>query len=267
MSLSSLAPLLASDDPAPVDVLAADGSTPLLIVCDHAGRAVPRALDGLGVSPADLERHIAWDIGAGDVSRRLGEVFNAPVIAATYSRLVIDLNRYPWDASSCPEESDGTRVPANRNLDPAARERRVVELFRPYHERIAQELDVMLEQGRTPFLLSVHTMTESLQRGGRRSQEVTICHVGDDPAAVAALDLLEVMNDVVVGDNDPYSLDIGVDYTVPEHAIRRGLPALQVEFRQDLVATSVFVEHWVERFAPVLEHLLEKRTRTPLPVR
>ena len=42
----------------------------------------------------------------------------------------------------------------------------------------------------------------------------------------------------MVGDNEPYGLDPAQDYSTPEHAFSRGLDYLQVEFRQDLVATE-----------------------------
>ncbi len=55
-----------------------------------------------------------------------------------------------------------------------------------------------------------------------------------------------------MGDNVPYDLDPAVDFTTPFHAIRRGLRHLQVEFRQDLIATAVTQREWAARFAQAL---------------
>ena len=55
--------LLTAEDPAPVRVLREAGGSDIFLTADHAGRAIPEALGRLGVSDADMQRHIAWDIG------------------------------------------------------------------------------------------------------------------------------------------------------------------------------------------------------------
>ena len=52
--------LLAADEPAPVMVHNAGGTSPFLLVADHAGHVIPRRLGGLGVTAAERQRHIAW---------------------------------------------------------------------------------------------------------------------------------------------------------------------------------------------------------------
>src|SRR3954469_15526658 len=85
--------LLAADEPPAFGVTGRHGRSPFVVICDHAGRRLPRRLGALGLSAADLDRHIAWDIGASGVALRLGEALDAFVIRQTYSRLVIDCNR------------------------------------------------------------------------------------------------------------------------------------------------------------------------------
>ena len=62
-------PGITVDEPAPVTVHNENGLSPFLIVADHAGNSIPRALGRLGVSEIECERHIAWDIGIGAVCR------------------------------------------------------------------------------------------------------------------------------------------------------------------------------------------------------
>src|SRR3954447_13335636 len=113
-------PLLGPGDPPPVTVINRSATAPLLLLCDHAATAFPKALGTLGVGPEDLRRHIAYDIGAAAVTRRLSVRFDAAAVLSGYSRLVIDLNRAPGDPTSIPVISDGTVVPGNRGLSPAA---------------------------------------------------------------------------------------------------------------------------------------------------
>src|SRR5687767_13749835 len=82
--------LLEPDEPQPVHVERADSPSPFVFACDHAGRRVPRALGDLGLAAEHFERHIAYDVGIAPVARRLAAAFDAPLVAQTYSRLVID---------------------------------------------------------------------------------------------------------------------------------------------------------------------------------
>lgn len=235
--------------------ITARDAVPMLIVCDHAGHAVPAALQALGLPSHELGRHIGWDIGALDVATRLAERTGAGLVASVYSRLVIDANRYPADPMSVAVESDGTVVPGNRGLDPIARERRTVEIFRPYHDAIETALDRLIAAGPTPLLLSLHTMTDRI-RGAARRMHVTVCWTHDDTVARVARAALGRLEGVVVADNEPYAVDIGVDYTIPEHGLRRGLPVLMLELRQDLVATPAMAHAWADRLVPVVAAVL-----------
>jgi predicted N-formylglutamate amidohydrolase len=93
---SPVSRLLDLEDPPPFTVINPDGRFPLVLVCDHASNAVPAALKQLGLGQGELARHIAWDIGAAGVTRRLAARLDAPAVLCGYSRLVIDCNRPPW---------------------------------------------------------------------------------------------------------------------------------------------------------------------------
>jgi predicted N-formylglutamate amidohydrolase len=123
--------LLAADEPAPVTVQNENGRSPFLIVADHAGNFVPRSLGRLGIPEAELERHIAWDIGINAVCRLLADGFDATLVQQNYSRLVIDCNRVSGSETSIPEISELTRVPGNIGLSEGRKATRVREIFRP----------------------------------------------------------------------------------------------------------------------------------------
>ena len=71
---------LGANDPDPVEIVNADGASPFVITCEHAGRAIPQHLGDLGLDDRHLTRHIAWDIGVDAVGRTLIEKLDAPVI-------------------------------------------------------------------------------------------------------------------------------------------------------------------------------------------
>src|ERR1700739_3112416 len=135
------AELFDPDEPDPVTLENEAGSAVFFLACDHAGRAIPRRLDRLGLPEQETRRHIAWDIGIGAVGRQLSQLLDAAVILQSYSRLVIDCNRDPNVASSIPEISENTEIPGNRGLDQAKRAAREDAIFTPYHNAIAAALD------------------------------------------------------------------------------------------------------------------------------
>jgi predicted N-formylglutamate amidohydrolase len=243
-------PLLTPTDPSPVAIQGADGSSPFLLVCDHAGRRVPQRLGDLGLPAAEFDRHIAWDIGAAGLSRRMGEMLDACVIAQTYSRLVIDCNRRPGTTDSIPDFVDGATIPANRNLSAEQVAERVSEVHTPYHGAISAVLDARAARGLKTFLILVHSFTPSL--GGKaRPWHVGVLHAHDSALSDAMLRLLVQEGDYIVGDNEPYAMD-GTDYTAPHHARPRGLDYCELEIRQDLIAEP----QGQTRFAALLSRLL-----------
>lgn len=205
----------------------------------------------LGLSGPDLSRHIAWDIGVADLGQRLAGLLDATFIAQRYSRLVIDCNRDPARSDSMPAVSDGSAIPANADLSPDERAARIAQVFSPYHAVIAAELDRRAAEGLPTVVVALHSFTPVMQ-AFRRPWRFGILHLGDSPFSMAMLARLRAEADAPkVGDNEPYRMD-EVDYTIPHHAIGRGLDYVELETRQDLLADAAGVEAVAERLARVL---------------
>src|SRR5215213_3368648 len=244
-------PLLDATDPAPVRVLRPDGASDFFLTADHAGRAVPRCLGDLGVSPGEWERHIAWDIGIAAVTERLSAALDAPAVLQNYSRPVIDCNRRPDWESSIPTISEHTEIPANRGISAAEREARRREIFDPYHQEIAALLDRRAASGRRTLLVAMHSFTPVF-KGETRNIEVGVLYNRDARLASIMLDLLRAEGDLAVGDNAPYAITDMSDYTVPTHGETRGLPHVEIEIRQDLIADASGQDAWAARLARLL---------------
>jgi predicted N-formylglutamate amidohydrolase len=241
--------LLTAEDPSPVRVLRESAASDLFLTADHAGRVIPAALNNLGVSEAERRRHIAWDIGIAGVTERLAERLDATAVLQTYSRLVIDCNRDPSWPSAMPEISEYTPIPGNRDLTTAAKQARVAEIFTPYHDRIRGLLDA--RTNRRTVLIAMHSFTPSF-KGESRSMQVGMLYNKDPRLAHILLDLLRQEGDLTVGDNAPYAVTEDSDYGIPTHGEKRGLPHIEIEIRQDLIATPEGQEAWANRFARLL---------------
>ena len=255
------AELLRDSDVAPVTIRCADSHVPFVLVSDHAGRAIPQSLGTLGLCAADLARHIAWDIGVAGLGERLSDALGATLVAQTYSRLVIDCNRKPGHPTSIAPTSDSTAVPGNEGLSPGQRTAREQTIFAPYHAAIAATLDARRAAERAAVLVALHSFTPRLRAasrpspgepGGERPWHVGVLHNHDPRFALILRDLLVAEGDLVVGDNAPYALSDLDDYTVPVHGEQRGLPHVEIEIRQDVIADAHGEAAWATRLARLL---------------
>ena len=226
--------LLTPGDPAPVVTINQAGSSAIVLIGDHAGRAVPQRLAGLGVPSAAMETHIAWDIGVAALGALLADALDAPFIAQTYSRLVIDCNRRPGETDSVPPMSDGVAIAGNVGLRAADVEARLAEIYGPYQAAIAAALEGRAQQGRPTVLVSLHSFTPVFQ-GHVRPWRYGVLHRGDSDLSRGMLKALRAALGDAAGDNQPYAMD-PVDNTVPLHADPRSLDYLELEVRQDLIA-------------------------------
>lgn len=238
-------------DPTLPRILRPQGFSRFVLLCDHASNYIPAELHDLGLPASELARHIAWDIGAAGVTEALSEILNAPAILCKTSRLVIDCNRQLDAPDLIPEVSDGTPIPGNLHLSEAARASRIERWFHPYHDAIESVLREREAKEVQSIVVSVHSMTACLA-GKARPWQIALSTYMDRTLAEPVLAALRRPGDVVVGDNQPYDLDPKVDYSVPFHALRRKLPHIQVEFRQDEVSEAASQRQWALRFAQTL---------------
>jgi predicted N-formylglutamate amidohydrolase len=243
--------LLADDELPAVTLHNKGGGSPFLLVADHAGNAIPRALRSLGISHADRARHIAWDVGIAGLSRLLADALDATLIQQNYSRLVIDCNRPLGTDMSIPALSELTPVPGNVGLHDADKATRVRGIFRPYHAAIEAELDRRRQGGQPTALVSMHSFTPSYH-GVARPWHAGVLYHRDRRLARLLLALLRREPGLVVGDNEPYDVTDATDYTIPVHGERRSLHHVGIEIRQDLIADEQGQRHWAARLARLL---------------
>lgn len=247
-------PYLMQQDPPPFEAVNPSGASPVFLTCEHAGRAVPRRIGDLGIAPADMDRHIAWDVGADGLARALSQALDAPLVLQPHSRLVIDCNR-PFEAAGCvPEASDGTAVPANAGLNEAERRRRFEEIHQPFHAEISGQLD---RRGHS-ILVAVHSFTPKLATSGRqRPWHAGLLFNRDDRLARRLMRTLQGRAaGRLLAFNEPYCVDDLSDYTIPVHGERRGIPHILLEIRSDEIADHAGQARWAALLAAALADIL-----------
>jgi predicted N-formylglutamate amidohydrolase len=228
----------------------------LILLCDHAVNAIPGEYGTLGLPADQLERHIAYDIGAQSVTKDVAHRLGAPAICTRFSRLLIDPNRGLDDPTLIMRISDGSVVPGNRHVDAAERERRVRRYYAPYHQRIDKMIESCVAAGVPPVLLSIHSFTDRW-KGVPRPWHAAILWDRDYRFSVPLLDALRVPADIVVGENEPYDGKLAGD-SMWQHGTRRGLAHTILEVRQDLIRTSEGQRAWAERIAAAVQSVFAK---------
>lgn len=246
------AALLGAADPDPVEVVNAGGNSAVLLVCEHAGRAVPAVLRDLAVAPAEMQRHIAYDIGAAGLSRKLSQSLDAALVMQRYSRLVIDCNR-PFEALDCmPEVSDGTAIPFNCSLAQSDRIQRFDEIHRPFHDCIVRLLDRRQADGFPTALATIHSFAPRFANKDRPWQ-LGVCFNRDGALAQAFMEVFQADNpQIVAAFNEPYTVDDISDYTIPVHGEQRGLPHVLLEVRNDEIRDEYHQSRWAQMIGAAL---------------
>ena len=238
----------------------ARGNRRFLIICDHASNYIPPALNGLGLPETDLQRHIAYDIGAFEVAQRIADELNCPLVASQFSRLLIDPNRGLDDPTLVMKLSDGAIIPANRTLDPfhdkAAWQARIDDYYKPYDQAIEQAIDNARAAGHVPIILSVHSFTP-LWRGQKRPWHAAVLWDKDDRLRNLMLDYMALQKDICFGDNAPYSGHLKND-CLYRHGTQKGMPHALIELRQDEISSTAGQVHWATHMVEIMKQAENK---------
>lgn len=169
----------------------------------------------------------------------------------TYSRLVIDCNRQPHLPSAFPEVSERTSIPGNRGLTADDKEARRKAIFDPYHQAIARQIASRRDRRQPTLYIAMHSFTPVFN-GEHRPMDVAVLYNRSARLAHPLADRLRGEGNLVVAENDPYRVTDDTDYGVPVHAEASGLDYVEIEIRQDSIATAAGQTAWAERLARLL---------------
>jgi predicted N-formylglutamate amidohydrolase len=238
------------------EIIEGPATSRYIVVCDHASNAIPPEYASLGLDPLQLKRHIAYDIGAAELTRALAKEMAAPAVLSRFSRLLIDPNRGDDDPTLVMKLSDGAIVPGNAKADDAEVARRVARFSSPYHAAIDHVIDRTLAAGVVPILFSIHSFTPVFH-DGPRPWHCSVLWQHDARFAVPLLAALRAEPDIVTGENEPYAGALKGD-SMTRHGLDRDLPHAIVEVRQDLLEDSTEISAWALRFSRILTGLVVK---------
>ena len=245
---------LTREDAVPFELLEGAFDRGLVLICDHASNHLPAHYGSLGLPIAEFERHIAYDIGAAAVTRKMSKILGVPAILSKFSRLLIDPNRGSDDPTLIMQLSDGAIIPGNANLTKDERARRIDHYYRPYHDAVGQLLDRCIKSDRPPAIVSLHSFTQEWH-GSLRPWEAALLWDKDARLVKPMLDCLRRETDFSIGDNEPYAGNLKGD-TMYRHGTLRGLAHVLVEIRQDQIRDVPGQQEWAGRLADILTRIM-----------
>lgn len=127
----------------------------LVITCEHGGNHIPTAYRHcFQGQDAVLQSHRGFDPGALTMAEDLAESLGAPLVSATVSRLLVDLNRS--------EHNPTLHTEAIRHLPAADRRDILVRYYQPYRNRAEDTIRQILAVHGTVVHLSSHSFTPVL---------------------------------------------------------------------------------------------------------
>lgn len=245
--------LLSPDEPEAFVVLNEQATSPVLLVCDHASRRIPKALGTMGLDPLARRCHLAQDIGAGDLTRQIAKELKLTSVLCSYSRLVVDCNRELMDPGAFLEFGDGVIIPGNRNLRARDKKIRADHIYWPYHKAIDAQIARLQARDQNPIIIAVHSFTPVLNGESRPWEIGVLWDVDQTTAEVFIHDFRNA--GFVVGNNEPYSGKAPQDYTIDHHAERNGLSHVGIEIRQDLIDDVAGVNRLAVEMSRIIDTL------------
>lgn len=240
--------LLGPKDPEPIEIVAADSASGIVLLCEHAGNAIPKVLGTLGVSRDIIESHRGWDIGALDLARKLAESLGASLVIQRYSRLVLDCNRPPHSALAIPLVSDQVTVPGNSALNAEARAIRVNEIFRP----MDAALNRLFARHPRRAAFSIHSYTPNLGGENRPWHAGFLSRAPSGVAAALRDHVAESHPGLSLAVNAPYQLETDGDWFIPAHAEPRNLAHCLIEIRNDQLGSPEGIDLWADLLAEAI---------------
>jgi len=217
------------------------GNANIILISEHASNHIPDEYAKLGLNDEQLEMHIAWDIGIGEVTKNLAEILDAPAILAGFSRLLIDANRGLDQAGLIPEVSDGHHIQGNQNLKDDEVNDRIKRFYTPFHDQTDLLIKQKSKNDHAPIIFNMHSFTPEMA-GFKRPWHTGMLWNKDKRVASA---LIERLSDrgFTVGDNQPYSGQ-ELNHTMNTHGTQHGFPHVNIEIRQNEINHQAGIDKW-----------------------
>ncbi len=242
----------------PYKIFNVNAASRLLILCDHASNHIPSKYNNLGLNPNEIKRHIGWDIGAMNLSKKLSKNLNATLITSGYSRLLIDCNRPFAVPEAFIKKSENTIIPGNIKLSKKEKIQRAKKYCIPYRTKIQNILKIRMKKNIVPIIISVHSFTP-VYNGKFRPWHLGLLFRKEKRLFTLLKKELNKNKTIKIGINKPYKCNLKGDFSIPYFAESNGLPCILLEIRQDLINSQSGVSKWSKKIEKLLKKVIDHK--------
>lgn len=219
-----------------------NNSFPYIFICDHATNMIPKYLKNLGLKNKQLASHIAWDIGAKELTIKLAKDLNSLCCFSNFSRLLIDPNRSKRSFESIVSSQDGHRIPGNQKIKISDFKNRL-KYYYSYHKNLKLFITKCREINKKFILVSVHSFNQKYLNEFRSLEVGILYNSNNVNLALKMFDFFE-KNNIPYGNNYPYS-GFFYNFTLDLHCNNK-IQNICVELRNDLIMNKKGIDKWSE---------------------
>ncbi len=149
-------------------MVASSPAPAVLVTCEHAGNRVPREYAALFRGAArELSSHRGWDPGALALARALSQRLGRPLLAVSWSRLLVEANRSPTNPKIWSRRT--------RDLPAAERSRILARYWEPHRRAVVKAVRAGVAGSGQVVHLAVHSFTPSFE-GRKRNADVGLLY-------------------------------------------------------------------------------------------
>ena len=225
----------------------------IIFICDHANNKIPAKYKGLGLARSELESHIAYDLGAKNFVIELTKKLRQSYVISNFSRLIIDPNRSKSSNDLIVQDSFGTRIPGNNNIDKKEKNDRIEIFYDKYHFELSEFVKKKKRIYEKVFLISIHSFTKKSKKFNR-GIEVGLLWNKNMNLLLPIQRELKVKN-IFFGRNFPYS-GFHFNYTLDRLYNDLLLDSILIEIRNDLICYEKGITKYVDIFSKIFNEFL-----------
>ena len=227
----------------------------IVFICDHASNYIPRKYRKLGISDSDLESHIAFDIGAKNLTINLAKKLKQSYFISNFSRLLIDPNRKEIDRELITVRSFGVEIPKNLYISAQEKEHRINFFYNDYHQNLRNFVKTKINKYKNVFLVSIHSFTKNSKNFNRGIEIGLLWNKSMDLLLPIQRNLKD--NKIHFGRNYPYS-GFHYNYTIDRLYRNFDLENITIEIRNDLICDQKGIKKYVKLMSNIFKEFLNE---------
>ena len=225
----------------------------IIFICDHATNNIGKKYRNQFINTKILDSHVAYDIGAKNLTLCLTKKLKQSYIFSNFSRLLIDPNRKKSDKDSIVANIFDVPIPMNKNIGKKEKDSRLKYYYNIYHNKISKLITIKEKKYEKIFLVSIHSFTKKSQTFDRGIEVGLLWNKNMN----LLLHIQKRLSNLGIhyGRNYPYS-GFHYNYTLDKHSKNGLIDNIAIEIRNDLINDLKGINKYTMLFSNIFKELI-----------